>query len=142
VWIACGIVVFPLGLALAEIAMRVPAVSRAVPLATGVLVLGAGALQFTAWKKRQLACCRAPPSRAVPANVCATWRHGLQLGFHCLRCCAGLTSVLLALGVMDLRAMGIVAAAITAERLAPAGERVAQALGGVIIAAGLYLLWT
>ena len=35
--------------------MRVPAVSRAAPIATGVVVLIAGVLQFTAWKKRQLA---------------------------------------------------------------------------------------
>ena len=56
---------FPLGLALAEIAMRVPAVSRAAPIATGVVVLIAGVLQFTAWKKRQLACCRAAPLRAL-----------------------------------------------------------------------------
>jgi hypothetical protein len=34
-------------------------------------------------------------------------------------------AILLVIGVMDLRAMAVVAAAITVERLAPAGERVA-----------------
>ena len=38
-------------------------------------------------------------------------------------------------GVMDLGAMAVVTAAITVEHLAPAGERVARALGLVIVAA-------
>jgi hypothetical protein len=33
---------------------------------------------------------------------------------------------------MDLRAMAVVTAAITVERLAPAGERVAWAIGAVV----------
>jgi predicted metal-binding membrane protein len=48
--------------------------------------------------------------------------------------------MLLALGVMDLRAIALVAAAITAERLAPAGERVARAIGAVVVGAGLFLI--
>jgi uncharacterized protein (DUF433 family) len=46
----------------------------------------------------------------------------------------------LAKGVMDLRAMAVVAAAITVERLAPAGERVAHAIGAVVVGAGLFLI--
>jgi hypothetical protein len=46
-----------------------------------------------------------------------------RLGLHCCRCCAGLIAILLVIGVMDLRAMAVVGAAITVERIAPAGER-------------------
>ena len=49
-------------------------------------------------------------------------------------------AVLLVLGVMDSRAMALVAAAITAERLTPAGEAVARALGAVAVGAGLLLI--
>jgi predicted metal-binding membrane protein len=49
-------------------------------------------------------------------------------------------AILLCLGVMDLRAMAVVTAAISAERLAPAGERVARAIGVVIVGAGLFLI--
>jgi predicted metal-binding membrane protein len=52
----------------------------------------------------------------------------------------GLTVSLLAVGVMDLRAMGVVTAAITLERLAPAGERAASVIGGVVVGAGLLIL--
>jgi hypothetical protein len=43
-------------------------------------------------------------------------------------------------GVMNLRAMAVVAAAITVERLAPAGERFARAIGAVVVGAGLFLI--
>jgi predicted metal-binding membrane protein len=49
-------------------------------------------------------------------------------------------AMLLVAGVMDLRAMAVVAAAITVERLAPSGERMARATGAVVIAAGLFLI--
>jgi hypothetical protein len=41
---------------------------------------------------------------------------------------------------MDLRAMVVVAAAITAERLAPAGERVARLTGAVFVGVGVVLI--
>ena len=50
-------------------------------------------------------------------------------------------AILLVIGVMDLRAMAVVAAAITVERLAaPAGERVARAIGASGVGAGLFLI--
>ena len=119
-----------------------PALARAVPIAVGVVVLIAGALQFTAWKAHHLACCRETPrdGRTLPADAGTAWRHGLRLGLHCTYCCAGLTVILLVIGVMDLRAMAVVTAAITAERLAPAGEHVARAIGAAAIGAGLFLI--
>jgi predicted metal-binding membrane protein len=108
----------------------------------GMAVLVAGSLQLTAWKARHLACCREAPGRGrmLPADVGTAWRHGLRLGLHCSHCCAGLTAILLVIGVMDLRAMAVVAAAITVERLAPAGERTARAIGVVVVGAGLFLV--
>jgi len=49
-------------------------------------------------------------------------------------------AILLVIGVMDLRAMAVVAAAIAVERLAPAGEPVARATGLVAVVAGLFLV--
>ena len=142
VWTVCGMAVFPLGASLAAVEMEQPALARAVPIAVGVIVLIAGALQFTAWKARQLACCREAPGRGrpLPADAGTAWRRGLRLGLHCTSCCAGLTAILLVLGVMDPRAMAVVAAAITVERVAPAGERVARAIGIIVVGAGLFLI--
>jgi predicted metal-binding membrane protein len=142
VWTVFGLAAFPLGVALAAVEMQQPALARAVPIAVGVVVLIAGALQFSAWKMRHLACCREAPrrDRTLPADASTAWRYGLRLGLHCSYCCAGLMAILLVIGVMDLRAMAVVAAAITVERLAPAGERVAQAIGAVVVGAGLFLI--
>lgn len=43
-------------------------------------------------------------------------------------------------GIMDLRAMAVVTAAITLERLAPSGQRIARAIGVVVVIAGLFML--
>lgn len=142
VWTVFGIAAYPLGVALAAVEMQQPALARAVPIAVGVVVLIAGALQFTAWKVRHLAYCRQAPGRGrtLPADADTAWRHGLRLGLHCSRCCVGLMAILLVTGVMDLRAMAVVAAAIAVERLAPAGERVARAIGAIFGGAGLSLI--
>ena len=63
VWTVFGLAVFPVGVAMAAIEMQQPALARAVPIAVGVVVLIAGALQFTAWKAHHLACCREAPGR-------------------------------------------------------------------------------
>src|SRR5690348_13266654 len=92
VWTVFGMAVFPLGVARAVIEMQQPTLTRAVPIAVGVVVLIAGAFQFTAWKVRHLAYCREAPGRGrtLPGDAGAAWRHGLRLGLHCGHCCANL----------------------------------------------------
>jgi predicted metal-binding membrane protein len=142
VWTVFGMAAFPLGVALTSVEMQLPALARAVPIAVGVVILIAGAFQFTAWKAHYLACCRETPARGrwLRADAGTAWRHGLRLGLHCSYCSAGLTAILLIIGVMDLRAMAVVTAAAAVERIAPAGERVARAIGAVVIGAGLFLV--
>jgi predicted metal-binding membrane protein len=135
VWTLLGMAVWPLGVALAEVEMQQPALSRAVPTAVGVIVLIAGFYQFTARKAHHLACCRTLAPDAISA-----WRYGIRLGLHCSYSSAGLMAILLVMGVMDLRIMAVVTAAITAERLAPVGERVAQAIGVLAVGAGVLLI--
>jgi predicted metal-binding membrane protein len=132
VWTAVGLVASALAAPLA----------RAAPAASGAVVLAAGALQFSGWKARHLACCREAPGRGrtLAADAGTAWRHGLRLGLHCSYCCAGLMAVLLVVGIMDLRAMAAVTAAITVERFAPSGERAARGIGALVVGAGLMML--
>jgi predicted metal-binding membrane protein len=141
VWSVFGIAVFPLGIALATIEMQHQALARAVPIAIGIVIVIAGALQFTAWKARHLACCREEPGGgpSVTADASAAWRYGLRVGLHCGQCCTNLMAILLVSGMMDLRVMAVVTAAITFERLA-SGERASRAIGAVIVGAGLLLM--
>lgn len=112
------------------------------PAATGAFVLAAGALQFSRGKARHLACCRGMESccATLPAALASAWRYGLRLGIHCVHCCFGLTVMLLAVGMMDLRAMALVTAAICIERFVPDGLRAARLLGGIFVAAGLLVI--
>jgi len=139
VWIAIGAAVYPVGAALAELEMRVPAIAEIVPRAAGVVVLIAGLLQFTAWKSRRLACCRSDPAHA-PTDARTAWRDGMRVGADCAACCANLMAILLVLGVMDLVAMALVTAAITIERVATQPERAARAIGALVVAAGALLI--
>lgn len=118
--------------------MRFPVLARAMPIAIGAVVLIAGALQFTTWKARQLACCHETP--VLPAHAGAAWRYGLRLGLRRIGCCANLTAVLLVVGVMDIPAMAALTVAITVERLAPSAERAAQVIGAVLVCAGSWLI--
>jgi predicted metal-binding membrane protein len=141
VWALLGAAVFPLGAALSAIAVRHPVLARAVPISVGAVVLIAGALQLNTWKARRVAPCWDPrgSGRALSTGVGTAWRYGVCLGLHCGYSCAGLMAVLLVVGVTDFRVMAVVTAAITAERLAPSGMRVTQAIAVVIVGAGLLL---
>lgn len=141
-WTLFGSVVFPLGVVLATVEMRHQALARAVPATTGAIIIIAGAFQFTRLKAHHLAGCReaAAYGHAQEPRSGSAFRHGLNLGLHCNYCCVGLTAILLAGGIMNLRLMILVAGAITAERLAPDAQRVARAIGAVAMVAGVLLI--
>ena len=142
VWTVLGAAVFPAGVTVSAIAVREPAVVRALPLVVAAVVLVAGALQLTPWKAGRLArhAHAGMTGRAGSSDERAAWRHGVRLGIDCARCCVGLMVIPLAAGSLDLWVMAAVTAAITAERLAPARVRVARSIGVVCIAAGLLLI--
>jgi predicted metal-binding membrane protein len=160
VWIAIGAIVYPLGILWSMALMRSASLSRMVPVATAAAIVLAGVMQLTRWKSRQLACCTGViPSREDGEESGRTGRHpdssrssalgmtrraafaaGIGLAFRCAMCCAGFMTILLVAGVMDLRVMGVVTAAITIERLAPDPPRVARALGILVIATGVVLI--
>jgi predicted metal-binding membrane protein len=142
VWAVFGIAAFAVGVSLATAEMQRPALARAVPTMAALVVVVGGALQFTRWKAHHLACFCARPvdGRVLPSDVGTAWWHGVGLGLNCAQCCGCLIVILLVVGIMDLRVMLAVGAAITLERVAPSGERVARAIGAASISAGLLLL--
>lgn len=138
VWTGFGLAVFAGGALLLEAALRWPLLARALPFIAGLAVIAAGLFQVSHWKLAMLGHCRNASAQGVGAM--AAIGLGLRLGLACCASCAGLTVLLLVGGVMDLRAMAVVALAITAERLASASERVARSVGAVMLGAGVVLL--
>ncbi|MDE3141865.1 MAG: DUF2182 domain-containing protein, partial [Pseudomonadota bacterium] len=146
VWTLLGAAVYAAGAAAALAAARLPQLARAVPLAVGLIVLAAGALQLTSWKARRLACCRREPSRvafggrrARLRDALMAWREGVWLGVHCSGCCLGLTAALLVSGATGWPTMLVATIGVSLERLSPAGDRIARIIGFVVIGAGIVL---
>lgn len=115
--------------------------ARVAPWMAGAVVLCAGALQRSRWKADRLLRCRtacvAPD--AVSKSIMAAWRVGCRLGIDCSLSCAAPMAVLLVSGLMDARMMAVVTAAITAERVAPGGARIARLTGGLALITGLVM---
>ncbi|WP_322048812.1 DUF2182 domain-containing protein [Paraburkholderia sp. J67] len=156
VWLFAGVVVFPLGAAMASLAVREPSLARLAPGAAGIVVVLAGLIQCTLWKAKRLASCHsmrgchdkspmgappmgAPPKGAPPMGARVALREGTRLALHCLCCCGNWMAVLLATGVMDRQATLIVSAVIAVERLASRGPLV-RIVGMASIGAGVMLI--
>jgi predicted metal-binding membrane protein len=140
IWTLLGLGLFPIGQWMAETIADMPHLARPLSVSAALVVLAAGALQFTAWKARQIACCRhSLDCGCVAPTGHAAWRHGLRIGLRCVSCCSGLTAVLLAVGVMDVLAMAWVTLAISAERLIP-DARVTRAVGVALLSTGAAML--
>lgn len=139
VWAMAGVIVFAAGATLTAMLMRSPTLAQAAPVASSVVMALAGAVQFTAWKARRIACCRAAQWRTplVPIGARLACVHGLRLARHCGYSCANLMIALLVFDMMDWRAMTAATLAMSAERLAPAPRPTAEAIGAFVIAAGL-----
>jgi len=144
VWMVIGAAVYPVGAVLSAVELRVPIMVRVASFGTAVVVLAAGILQFTAWKDRRIACCReAHGGTRSPLNsghAVAAWRHGWQLGRHCVACCGGLMAASLVVGMTDWRVMTMATVAIAAERVAFARVSVARVIGLAVVGVGMVLL--
>ncbi len=154
VWAIVGAAVYPLGALLAAAEMQWMGLASLAPFATGIVLLAVGCVQLTTWKARQL---KGGPDLPVevPAQfpeahsaslarsawfARSAWQFGLRAGWQCFLCCAGLMLILIATGVMDIGVMAAIAAAITLEQLAPAGELVARGIGVAAILAGVFMI--
>lgn len=113
------------------------------PLVAGLLLIVAGAWQFSAVKQACLHKCRHPV-----AFLMGHWQDGTEgalplgasHGVHCLGCCIGLMGLMFVFGAMNLWWMAAIALYCLAERILPGAERWSRWAGGVFIAAGVAVL--
>ena len=114
---------------------------RATPLVAGLLLLVAGAFQWTPAKRTCLSHCRSP------FHFFATeWREGprgalvmgLRHGGWCVGCCWLLMSLLFVAGVMNLAWVAVLAVVVLLEKVTPAGPLLGRAVGVLL---GLWGVW-
>jgi len=109
---------------------------------SALILLAAGAFQFTSLKDACLTQCRSPL-----AFFMAEWRDGsrgafvmgLRQGAYCVTCCWMLMAVMFAVGVMNLVAMALLTVFLLAEKLAPPAWHISRASGVVLIAWGAWI---
>jgi predicted metal-binding membrane protein len=138
IWLAAGVGIYVLGVALATAAMRSELFSRAVPLLSGASLIAAGAIQFTRWKMTHLLRCRSPFGCAISCPLDEpSFRLGCKQGAACCVCCAAPMTIQLALGIMNPIVMIAVAIFIAAEKLLPRPEITTRLVGIAAILAGV-----
>jgi predicted metal-binding membrane protein len=105
-----------------------------------LLLVGAGAFQFSPVKRRSLGACRTPMG-----FLTTSWRDGragaLRMGLHhgslCLRCCWALMTLLFVLGVMNLFWVALLSIFVLAEKVSRRGETISLIGGLVMIVWGI-----
>ena len=112
---------------------------------TGVLLLVAGAYQFSPLKHICLANCRTPMGFLIGewrGGTSGAFVMGLRHGLFCLGCCWALMALLFVGGVMNLAWIAALTIAVAIEKLMPQGQHLATLLGLGLIAAGLLRLYS
>ena len=131
--------------ALQQAALLSPMMVSASPWLGGGLLILAGVYQLTPLKNACLVHCRSPitflahhwrPGRA------GAFRMGLHHGLYCVGCCWVLMALLFVFGVMNLLWIAALAIFVLLEKLLPRGDLVGRASGGLMLAAGLWLMFT
>jgi predicted metal-binding membrane protein len=143
VWAGFGGVAYIIGLSISTAVMRSATLSRAVPAATGLTLVAAGAYQLTRWKRVCLSHCRSPLeffSHHRIRSAADSLMFGLHHGAYCAACCWALMVIQLALGMMSLPLMVAVAAVIVLEKQWRHGEAVAVAVGIAAVVSGAVMV--
>ena len=116
---------------------------EATTVAAGVLLVIAGAYQFTPLKHTCLRVCQSPLGFLMSHwrdGSAGAFRLGVAHGVYCVGCCWALMLLLFAGGVMNLTVILVLTAFVLIEKLTPFGARGAWVTGGLLIGTGLWTL--
>lgn len=139
VWAAFSAIATAAQWALQSAGMLSPMGSSMSRVLTGILLLAAGVYQFTPLKRVCLRQCRTPLGFLM-----TEWRDGtggaltmgMRHGGFCLGCCWALMILLFAFGVMNLPWAAALAVIVAVEKVAPWGDILSRAIGGLLAASG------
>lgn len=142
-WSVFGVVAAVLQLALHEAALVASPMDKLGPQASAVLLIAAGALQFSAFKVACLEKCRTPLSFLL-----AEWREGrvgafvmgIRHGAFCVGCCWALMLLMFVGGTMNLLWMAGLTVLVLLEKVLRNGYGFSRIAGVVMILTGIWLL--
>lgn len=108
-----------------------------------LVLIGAGAYQFTALKHACLSKCRMPMPYFMahwtdrPLGV---FRMGLDQGINCFGCCWALMGLSFVAGLMNIVWMGLIGLVMVLEKTVPQPKALSYGVGLGLIGAGLYII--
>ncbi|MGD1924558.1 MAG: DUF2182 domain-containing protein [Paracoccaceae bacterium] len=138
-WAAFSVVAALGQLALRDSSWFVMGGTLALPFAAGLLMIVAGAYQFTPIKEFCLRHCRHPLTYLM-----SHWREGVEgafpvgarHGLYCFGCCVALMGLMFVFGAMNVVWMAVIALYFLAEKILPRVEIWGRIAGALMIAAG------
>ncbi|MEO8354141.1 MAG: DUF2182 domain-containing protein [Chthoniobacteraceae bacterium] len=124
-------------------ALLSPMMTSSSPVLGGVLLICAGAFQWTPWKRACLNHCRSPLSFLLDG-----WREGrmgafvmgLQHGAYCTGCCWLLMVLLFVAGVMNMLWVAVITLLVLLEKILPHATRFGTVVGVVFVAWGAWMI--
>jgi predicted metal-binding membrane protein len=141
-WAGAGIPAYLLTVLAARLVSGHPARETAAAVA---VFASCGVYQLTPLKSRCLRHCRSPLSLLLHYGAYRGWLRDVRVGAHhgayCLGCCWSLMALFVVLGVMNLAAMVVVAAAVLAEKLWVHGQTLARVVGIAAFALAVAVTW-
>jgi predicted metal-binding membrane protein len=113
------------------------------PVAGGLLLIAAGVYQCTPLKRACLRACTSPAGflmRHWKTGAAGAFRMGIEHGAYCVGCCWMLMLLLFVGGVMNLAVIAALTLFVAFEKLGPFGIAGARASGGLLAAAGVWMI--
>jgi len=110
---------------------------------SGIMLILAGAFQFTSLKNSCLEKCRNPLTFIMGSKIDTLYDVsiiGFKNGIYCLLCCWALMLVLFVNGVMNLLWVVFITFAILSEKVLPFGHITSRFFGLVLVVWGVYLM--
>ena len=105
---------------------------------SAILLIVAGAYQFSPIKEACSSKCRMPLSFFMQHFEEGPLRNGLRLGLICLGCCWALMALAFVGGVMNLAFMGLATILMILEKMPDLGRYLTKPLGGILIFCGVW----
>jgi predicted metal-binding membrane protein len=141
-WGSSGLLAYAVS-ALASLAvMTTPGLQADAPLFGGMVLILAGAYQFSALKAKCLSYCRTPLGYILShwrAGYRGALRMGLHHGLYCIGCCWALMAIMFVVGIMNLAWMALLALFMFIEKASARGEIVGKIVGALLIIVGMVM---
>ena len=146
VWTSFALVATGAQAALVAAALLTPMLTGTSVLAGGVVLIAAGAYQWSPLKYACLAQCQAPllfiqRHGGFRRQASGSFGLGLRHGLYCVGCCWALMALLFVGGVMNVLWIAGIAVLVLLEKILPGAQRFSRVTGLALMAGGIFLVY-